>query len=98
MWKRKNSPTYIKYGFIAVEHGGESLPQCVVCMKTFGNSALKPRLLKRHLDQIILTRTTEMSVTFNDVASTSSGSAWTRLAKCTKEKKVLSSHCMKSLT
>ena len=50
MSKRKYSPTYIKYGFIAIEHGGESLPQCVVCMKTLANSAMKPSLLKRHLD------------------------------------------------
>ena len=47
---RKYSPTYIKYGFIAVEHGGESQPQCIICMKTLANSAMKPSLLKRHLD------------------------------------------------
>ena len=40
---------YIKYGFIAIEHGGESLPQCVICMKILSNSAMKPSLLKRHL-------------------------------------------------
>ena len=49
MSKQKYSPTYIKYGFIAIEHEGESLPQCVICMKTISNSAMKPSLLKRQL-------------------------------------------------
>ena len=49
MSKRKYCPTYIKYGFIAIEHVGESLPQYVICMKTISNSAVKPSLLKRHL-------------------------------------------------
>ena len=49
MPKRKYCPTYIKYGFIAIDHGGESLPQCVICMKTVSKSATKPTLLKRHL-------------------------------------------------
>ena len=40
---RKYCPTCIKYRFIAIEHGEESLPQCVVCMKT------QPSLLKCHL-------------------------------------------------
>ena len=50
MSKLKYSPDYIKYGLIAIEHGVESLLQCVVCMKTLANAALKPSLLKRHLE------------------------------------------------
>lgn len=50
MPKRKYDPTYIKYGFIAIERGGESFPQCVVCMKSLSNAAMKPSLLKRHLE------------------------------------------------
>ena len=50
MSKRKYSPAYIKHGFIAIEHNREALPQCVVCMKTLANSAMKPSLLQRHLD------------------------------------------------
>ena len=49
MSKRKFSPAYIKYGLIAIEHNGEALPQCVICMKTLANSAVKPSLLQRHL-------------------------------------------------
>ena len=49
MPNRKYCPTYIKCRFIAIEHGGESLSQCVVWMKTLSNSAIKPNLLKRHL-------------------------------------------------
>ena len=50
MPKRKYSAVYIKYGFIAIEHNGEALPQCIVCMKTLANSVMKPSLLQRHLD------------------------------------------------
>lgn len=50
MSKRKYDPAYIKYGFIAIEDGGGSLPLCVVCMKSLSNTAMKPRLLKRHLE------------------------------------------------
>lgn len=50
MPKRKYDPACIKYGFIAIEDGGESLPHCVVCMKSLSNTAMKPSLLKRHLE------------------------------------------------
>ena len=33
-----------------IHHRGEDLPQCVVCMKTLSNGAMKPSLFKRHLD------------------------------------------------
>ena len=49
MPKRKCCPTHIKNLFIANEHGGKSLPQHVICMKTLSNSAMKPSLLKSHL-------------------------------------------------
>ena len=48
MSKRKYNPEYIKYGFIAIEHRGECLTQCVLCVKTLSNAAMKPSLLKRH--------------------------------------------------
>uniref|UniRef100_H2XQP6 HAT C-terminal dimerisation domain-containing protein n=1 Tax=Ciona intestinalis TaxID=7719 RepID=H2XQP6_CIOIN len=50
IYKRKYNPEYIKYGFISIKHQGEDLPQCVVCMKTVLNGAMKPSLLKRHLE------------------------------------------------
>ena len=50
MSKRKYNPEHIKYGFIAIEHLGEYLPQCVVCMKTFSNAAVKQSLLKRQFE------------------------------------------------
>lgn len=49
MPKRKYDPTCIKYGFIAIDRG-EVLPQCVVCMKTLSNEAMKPSLLKLHFE------------------------------------------------
>ena len=49
MSKRKYYPEYLKYGFISIEHRGEVLPQCVVCMKTLSNASMKPSLLQRHL-------------------------------------------------
>ncbi|XP_029637972.1 SCAN domain-containing protein 3-like [Octopus sinensis] len=50
MPKRNYDPAYIKYGFIAIERGGKALPQCVLCMKSISNAAMKPSLLKRHLE------------------------------------------------
>ena len=50
MSKRKYNTEQIKYGFVSVQHRGERLPQCVICMKTLSNSAMKPSLLKRHLE------------------------------------------------
>ena len=47
---KQNSSDYIKYGFIAIQHHGDSLLQCVICMKTLSNAALKPSLLRRHLE------------------------------------------------
>ena len=49
MPKRKYCPAYITYGFIAIGDEGESLPHCVIRMKTLSNSPIKPSLLKRHL-------------------------------------------------
>ena len=50
MSKRRYSPEYITYGLIAIQHNGESLPQCVVCMKTLSNVVMKPSFLRRHLE------------------------------------------------
>ena len=50
MPKRKCSPTHIKNLFIVNEHGGEPLPQYAICMKPLSNSAMKPSLLKLHLE------------------------------------------------
>jgi len=49
MSKCKHNPEYLKYGVISIEHRGEVLPQCVVCMKTLSNASMKPSLLQRHL-------------------------------------------------
>ena len=51
MSKQKYSPAYIKYGFIAIDHEGKSLPQCVVCIKTVANSAMKRHLDTNYFDQ-----------------------------------------------
>ena len=50
MSKRKYNTEYIKYGFVSAQHRGECLSQCVICMKTLSNSAMKPNLLKCHLE------------------------------------------------
>ena len=52
MSKRKFSTDYIKCGFIATIFNivDNSLPQCMICMKALSNVALKPSLLKRHLE------------------------------------------------
>ena len=51
MSKRNYDPKYIKYGFTSIEHDAEILPQCVVCLKMLCNAAMKPSLLKRHLER-----------------------------------------------
>ena len=42
MSEQKYNPEYIKYDFIAIEQGGECLPQSVLCMKTLSNAAMSP--------------------------------------------------------
>ena len=51
MSKRNYDQKYIKYGFTSIEHNAEILPQCVVCLKTLCNAALKPSLLKCRLER-----------------------------------------------
>ena len=51
MSKRNYDPKCIKYGFTSIEHSAEILPQCVVCLKTLCNVAMKPSLLKCHLER-----------------------------------------------
>ena len=50
MSKRKYNTERIKYGFVSAQHRGECLPQCVICMKTLSNSAMKSSLLKHLLE------------------------------------------------
>ena len=49
MPKRQYRDQYINFGFIELKNKGESMPQCVVCMKTLSNASMKPSLLQRHL-------------------------------------------------
>ena len=51
MSKRNYDPKYIMYGFTSIEHNAEILAQCVVSLKTLCNAAMKPSLLKRHLER-----------------------------------------------
>ena len=51
MSKQNYDPKYIKYGFTSIEHNAEILPRCMVCVKTLCNAAMKPSLLKRHLER-----------------------------------------------
>ena len=49
MPKRQYRDQYINFGFIVLKNKGESVPQCVVCMKTLSNASMKPSLLQPHL-------------------------------------------------
>ena len=51
MSKRNYDLKYIKHGFTLVKDNAEILPQCVVCLKMLCNVAMKPRLLKHHLER-----------------------------------------------
>ena len=50
MSKKKYNTEYMKYGFVSVQHSGECLSQCVICIKTLNNLAMRSSLLKRHLE------------------------------------------------
>ena len=47
--KRKCQDNYLDFGFTYFIENDLQTPQCVVCMKTFSNSAMKPASLKQHL-------------------------------------------------
>ena len=49
MHKPRYRDQYINFDFIELKNKGESVPQCVVCMKTLLNALMKPSLLQRHL-------------------------------------------------
>jgi len=49
MPKRQYNDQYIKFGFIELKNSGQSMPQCVMCMKALSNAAMRPSLLQRHL-------------------------------------------------
>ena len=47
--KRKYQDNYLNFGFTYLIQDGLQIPQCVLCMKTFSNSTMKPAPLKQHL-------------------------------------------------
>ena len=47
--KRKYQDNCLDFGFTYLIEDDLQIPQCVVCMKTFSNSTMKPASLKRHL-------------------------------------------------
>ena len=40
--KRKYQDNYLDFGFTYLIEDGLQIPQCVMCMKTFSNSTIKP--------------------------------------------------------
>ena len=49
--KRKYDEKYLEIGFTSLKKDGIDLPQCVLCLKTFGNGSMKPFQLKQHLEK-----------------------------------------------
>ena len=49
MPKQQYSDQYTNFGFNELKNRGESVPQCVVCIKTLSNASIKTSLLQRHL-------------------------------------------------
>ena len=47
--KQKYLDNYLDFGFTCLIEDDLQIPQCVVCMKTFSNSTMKPASLKQHL-------------------------------------------------
>ena len=54
MSKRNYDPKYIKCGFTSIERKAKILPQSGICLKTHCNAAMKPSLLKRHMERSIV--------------------------------------------
>ena len=48
--KRLYSDEYIKYGFVSITKNEIQYPQCVICLQTLSNDALRPSRLLRHLE------------------------------------------------
>ena len=48
--RRYYQSSYIQYGFTSVIRSGKENPQCVVCLKTLSEGAMKPSLLRRHFN------------------------------------------------
>ena len=48
--KFKYNESFVQFGFIVINTGGEEKPQCVLCHKVIASSSLKPCKLKRHLE------------------------------------------------
>ena len=46
--KRKYQDNYLGFRFTHPIEDDLQIPQCVVCMKTFSNSSMKPASLKQH--------------------------------------------------
>ena len=47
--KREYMDNYFDFGFTYLIQDGLQIHQCVLCLKTFSNSTMKPALLKQHL-------------------------------------------------
>ena len=47
--KRKYQDNYLDFEFTYLFEDDLQIPQCVVCMKIFLNSTMKPASLKQHL-------------------------------------------------
>ena len=48
--KFRYNESFVQFGFILINTGGEEKPQCVLCHKVLTSSLLKPWKLKRHLE------------------------------------------------
>ena len=46
----KYNKSFVQFGFIVINTGGEEKPQCVLCHKVSASFSLKPCKLKRHLE------------------------------------------------
>ena len=47
--KQKYQDNYLDFGFTYLIEDDLQISQCVVCMKTFSKSTMKPAFLKQHL-------------------------------------------------
>ena len=87
--KRKYQDNYLDFRFTYLIEDDLQIPQCVVCMKTFSNSTMKPASLKQHLANA---RKKDRKKDFNDAGLLfppdpiiTNKATWLRAALCYNE-------------
>ena len=98
MPKRKCCPTHIKNLFIANKHGGESLPQSIICMKTLSDLAMKASFFRLRLVTNHVKEKEQDESYFQRLGENAKRQRLDKSGVIYQKKRVLSKHRMKLLS